>query len=678
MKGLVFAAALYLIAPGHPDAFLNGLPLGQAGTSILILLIAAWAWTRGSGSPRPRPVFVQVVVVAIVLKVAVSAVTLHSGWLAEYYANDQFTPPVQRSLDFRDLTATRIDRELRFVDTQFPVHFFNSVPFNFGVRREETEPFSVRWRGYVHNDEPLTLAAESRGDLEMLVDDRPADPTAAVGPGEHVIEVRYRKPRNTQGLVLVGPRDAGGSLREWRAGEVTPLPASASRRAMTRMLVVVAWVLHAIVAAVLIAGAGPSLAAKARAAWLMTRANPVQGLHHWVAPVVLVGLTAQGFWKSRHLVGHVWTLTGGDDWWAFESNARDVVLNGWLMNNGAATGGAFNVYPGYGYFLGAVHVLTGESLAGVVLANFVALAAATIFVYGLARMLTTPLAAYVAVGWVLALEQLDFVRYYTVTLLSENLFFLLVAATLYLLVRFTQSRGWWWLAGGAVCGGLATATRPTMLLYLPVVAVVIGGAVLVRDGWRRGAAAALLLATLWMIAISPITLRNYLVSGSPVLVTAGQGRTFLDYNLPPGGADQNLKYYQSFSGTNLSALKTLLWILWDHPEPTLRLWGFKVAFSLGMVHWMGNTPHPELVLTSVLYLTAIVLVPAARSSGALIVHAFVVTHLATLLLTTPWNYGYRMLLAMFMVMPIFVGALFARPLEAWLLRRRPAGSAAPA
>ena len=211
-------------------------------------------------------------------------------------------------------------------------------------------------------------------------------------------------------------------------------------------------------------------------------------------------------------------------------------------------------------------------------------------------------------AWLLVLEQLDFVRYYTVTLLSENLFFLLVAATLYLFVRFANRGGWVWLAGAAVCGGLATGTRPTMLLYLPLAILLAAVIAMRRDGWRAAAGAGLLVASLWLVGVAPFTLRNYLVSGTPVLVTAGQGRTFLDYNLPPGTNEENGKYFQSFTGTNAAALKTLLWILWDHPSYTLRNWGHKIGFSLGMTHWMGLAPHPEFVLTSLLYLAAIILV----------------------------------------------------------------------
>ena len=670
MRVLVFAAAAYLVAPGHPDIALAGLPLGQAGTTLLILLIATWAWTRGTPFPAPRPSLTGVVFIAIAMKLMLAAVVPQSGWLAEYFANDRFEPPVQRSLDFRGLNATRIDRQLSFADKQFPVHFFNDVSFNFGFRREVTEPFSVYWRGHLENAQPLTLDGEARGDLIVAVDSKPTVLPAAIDPGTHVIEVRYRKPRDVEGSVRVSPRDEGG-VRSWRIGEVTPQPVPSSRRSLARFLAVAAWLLHAAVAIVVVVGLRPAVVARAGNAWTAVTRDPIEGLHHWVPAVVLLLLTAQGLWKSRHLIGHVWTLTGGDDWWAFESGARDVWLNGWLMNNGLEGGIPFFMYPGYAYFLAAVHGLTGESIAGLLLANFVILAGATILVYLLARELVTPIAAYLAVVWLLLLEQLAFVRYYTVTLLSENLFFILVAATLYFLVRFMSRWRAATVAMAGVCGGLATATRPTMMLYLPVAMLLVGYASLRRDGWHRSVLALLLLVVLWMTAISPITLRNYVVSGRPVLVTEGQGRTFIYYNMPAGDDESLKKYFVGFTGSNLSAVTTLLQIFWDYPAATLRQWGHKLGFSLGMVHWHGSSPHPELLLTSALYILSIVLVSAARTLRAMVVHAFVATHLSTLLLTVPWNYGYRMLLAMFLVMPIFAAALVARPLAAWLGRRYP-------
>ena len=93
-------------------------------------------------------------------------------------------------------------------------------------------------------------------------------------------------------------------------------------------------------------------------------------------PVVILGLTLQGLWKSRHLVDHVFTLTGGDDWLAFEMNARDILFNGWLLPRGDAAGQGRSLFrvSRLRYFVAGVHWLTGDSLAGVILINFVCLA----------------------------------------------------------------------------------------------------------------------------------------------------------------------------------------------------------------------------------------------------------------------------------------------------------------
>ena len=89
-------------------------------------------------------------------------------------------------------------------------------------------------------------------------------------------------------------------------------------------------------------------------------------------------------------------------------------------------GHAFFIYPGYIYFVAAVHRLTGESLVGCRAREFCG--AWDRHGIGLRNRLPPDHQARRPDrgGWLLALQQLDFVRYYTMTLLSENLFFLLV------------------------------------------------------------------------------------------------------------------------------------------------------------------------------------------------------------------------------------------------------------
>ena len=670
MRVLVFAAALYLLAPGHPDVILSGVPLGQTGAFLFIVILLCWAWTRDV-APRISPRLIRALGIAIAVKFALSFVVPHSGWLAAYYANDQLQPPVRRSIDFSIPNATRIDRQVSFVDTEFPVHFFNEHGFNYGFRREATEAFSVLWRGYLHAPEPLNIRHEARGDVRVSIDGVAATANPiAVPAGDHTIEVEYRKAKEIEGIVHVRPLDAAGAVREWRIGEITPAPASPAQRAAARWLLFVQWLVHLIAAALVAIGIAPALAEKLRRIRTLGGIDKASQL---VMPAVVLGLSLQGLWKSRHLVDRVFTLTGGDDWLAFEMNARDILFNGWLLLRGLPPGKGlpYFEYPGYGYFVAGVHWLTGDSLAGIILINFVCLAIATVLVHAIARRLVDDRAAIIAVLWLLAIEQMDFVRYYTVTLLSENLFFMLVALTLYWFVRFIMTGAWWTLIAGAMAGGFAAATRPTMLLFLPVALIILPLARLKRDGIARAAMVPLVVVVFWLAAISPFTYRNYVMSGKPVLITEGQARTFIDYNLVEGQHAKNQKYLEDFRNSNLSAAIILLRILWDFPAETLHNWGTKAGFGFGMVHWMGaaNRPHPELPLTSIMYLAALVLLRESRTIGAWLVHGFIFTHLATLLLTMPANYGYRMVLSMYLFMVIFAAALAARPIGRWLDRR---------
>lgn len=83
----------------------------------------------------------------------------------------------------------------------------------------------------------------------------------------------------------------------------------------------------------------------------------------------------------------------------------------------------------------------------------------------------------------------------------------------------------------------------------------------------------------------------------------------------------------------------------------------KVIFSLGFVNLQsGYRPHPELLLTMFGWLAAIALVPAARARQAWPAHLFALSHLATMVLTLPWVYGYRLILPTFVIIPVFAAA----------------------
>jgi hypothetical protein len=654
-------AALYILAPGHPALPFAGIPIGQSG----VVALVAVALVSAAAAHRRVPLAASAAMAALIMvKLAAWAQVPEPGWLAHYYANATFDGPTERSIDYRSLSATRIDRRLAFDDTSFPVHFFNDRRFNRGFRREYTEPFSARWIGHLHADTDLTVSVVTRvrGTATLLLDGREvANGTLALSPGWHELEARYSKPANTEGLFELG---GSTSADEAVLARVLPQAVVESRSTGWSALLVMAMLAHlAALALVFRIAAGPvrSWLADVRRELGADGASAVLRLLH---PAIVAGLTAQGLWKSRHLVGHVWTLTGGDDWITFEYNAREVVLNGVLMTEGnpLGQGTAYFAYPGYTYFTALVHVVVGESLAGVILMNFVVLAVATLFVLRLARVLVPAPAAVLAVAWLLALEQADFVRYYTVTLLSENLFFATSAGAVLGFTRYGLDGAMRRSVEGGVWGGASAVTRPSMMFYLPFALGILGVADWKRRRPLRAVAAIVVAFAAWMLVISPVTIRNYLVSGEPILITSGQAKSFIDYNMPP----ENQRFYlDMYDGSLTSAVIALGWMLVQQPRAFLGAVAHKIGFALGMVHWaQGISPHPELLLTSVLYLAAFFLVPAARSFAALPVHFFVFTHLLAVTLSLPWNYGYRMILPMYPLMSVFAMAVPARLLLA--------------
>lgn len=678
----LIVTALYLLAPGHPDLPLRGLPTGLTGAVALIGLVTAFAWSRARDHvARPPRALIAVLAVACALKLALAIGATPSGWVARYYANEAFQPPLERSTDYKADDRTRVDRTIDFSDTTFPVHFFNEYRFNHGFRREYTDPFSVHWSGYVRLPEARTLAlvAEAKGALRVEIDGGTvidlaspatlgrAQADAPLQVGEHLIEVRYVKPAETEGLVRVLRAD-DGPTRVMR-DEVSPQSTPGWRRSIARPLVVVGWLAHAMVFVALVWWLGRAVSSGLREVGMVARRDIVSALDLVATPSVMLLLVAQGCWKARHLVDHVWTLTAGDDWFAFETEARDILIHGPMMTEGAIVGRGepFFYYPGYGYFLAIVHRITGESLAGVILVNFLMLALATVLVYRLARLLVGPRAALGALAWLLVLEQADFVRYYTVTLLSENLFVSTSAATVFALTRYLTGGSTRHLILAAIAGGVSALTRPSIMLFLPLAIVLVA-----ISRWRRSGVApavthAIVFVAIWMITIAPATIRNFIMSGDPVLIAAGQAKTFITYNLPSGEVQQ---YNDAFDGTMASAGVILIRILLDHPAEFLSNIATKLGFTLGMVHWMGGaiSPHPELVVTSALYILGLVVVPQARALAAAPLHFFVVTHLATLMLTMPSNYGYRLLLPMYLFMPVVAAATTHRACQRIMAR----------
>src|SRR5262249_28784974 len=121
-------------------------------------------------------------------------------------------------------------------------------------------------------------------------------------------------------------------------------------------------------------------------------------------------------------------------------------------------------------------------------------------------------------------------------LFNENLYMPLVMASLVVLVtlaRRDRPVSWWQalLAGGLL--GATAISRSQFLLCVPF------GLLIVWLAWRRQALRALLMTALIgvgvVLAIVPVTARNWVVSGQLVPISSSGGASLLEFHRPPPG-----------------------------------------------------------------------------------------------------------------------------------------------
>jgi hypothetical protein len=676
---LAALVVLYLAAPGHRELLVHGVPLGPEGTALAAATVVLGVVFRGVRFER-RTFFAigGTVVLLLVARVILGLPSTPSGWTARYFANDQWAGTPEWSSDYRNPAATRIDRRIDFRDNTFPAHYLNDYEFNYGDRREVTVPMSIEWQAFTSLDSPRTIrmTLRARGAATFAVDGRmllsasaPKAPqtvetVTTLAPGTHELLVRYLKPADTDGLIeaqAIGVDAAAGAPTEL---VVTPSRANPNRSDRLLPVARVVDVLLLVVFAI----------ASAYAARVLWRSGGT-ALESWLTLGLCALFGIQGWRQAITFVGRVRPLNAGDDWWGFESSARDILHHGLLLTRGKPIGQAdpYFYHPLYCYFLAAVHSLTGESLFGPVFVQFLILATVAAIMWRFAAELFGTLAAGVGLAALVLIFELDFTRYYTVTLLSENLYILTVTLTIVPFARWMRDGARTDLLRMGFWGGVSTVTRPPMLLYLFPALLLIAIVSIQRSRRVRIAlVSATIVAATWLAMVAPATLRNIIVAHRYVLVSDVQSSSVLTYNLPP--TVSAAEYGARFLGTFASALNVIGQIGREHP---LALMGFearKIGFSLGMIHWAGGyRPHPELVAISALYFGMCVASPRMRSRPLWPVHLFVLVHVGSMLLTMPWNYGYRMILPPF----VFTTTIAAAAFTARVASRRPGAGQRP-
>ncbi|HEX6085408.1 MAG TPA: glycosyltransferase family 39 protein [Thermoanaerobaculia bacterium] len=608
---------------------------GEAGAGIAAIVLFAGVFFRQARLRRKTTLILLTLgVLFTAARLVLALRTPAAGWTGRYYVNETWSGQPE--------WPVRVDREIDFAGETFPLHYLNTYGERYraeGENRGNALPLSVDWTGYIYLESgrvvPIELAA--RGIATLDIDGRRVrEPRVPLSAGSHALRVRYTKPPATE-----------GAIRLSLPYVVTPEPSARPYPVWLRTAA------RVVDGALLILGACV-LFALTRAIWPLTRAQKI------VAALYL-GIGLQGWLIARRMYGgKAVALTQWDDWFSYEASAREVLQHGPLMTFGAPLGAGepYVWHPLYCYFLAGMHVLTGEGLFGPVFAQYLIVAIVAILLF---RFLAARFGEPAAIGGIVAflcVFQMAFIRNYTYRLLTENLYILPLTLLLICFVRWAERGAWRDLVAAGFLGGVSSITRPATMLYLiPALVLVL---IIAFRRRRPVVASVLVMGLFWMLGIAPVTLRNRVVSGRWVLISDVPSRlSDLARDLTPGIPVQ---------GTTQLALRSIGDAIAREPARVARHELKKLGYTAGLTHLAGFPFHPELLGVTLLYLAMLVASPRLRELRFWPMHLFVLTHAVLMLITIPWNYGYRLLLPAY----VFTSTLGATALVAKVsFRMRP-------
>ena len=601
----------YFAVPNDAGGLVHGLPLGPLEAAALLMI----AWLAATRVRLPGAPLVAMLLAATYL--AGVAIPGAPGLRARYFANAAGSGAHERSTEFRGDAFTRIDRELTFAPDgrQAPLPFFNdNSRFNFykaGEPDRRRLPFAVRWSGLWWVDGERTRvyldAPGAAGELHIdgaevvavgAAGGSPAIHEVALTPGWHRLDVTFSSPTGSPRVFSSGVMDGDrrvpfdGSMvatQQVRSWQMTS--ARALRRikaaADLALLALLAWVF-----ASTLVGAVHQLRQPNTPASRLT-----QVMLAFAAVAATEALVFALPWWQQNMV-----LIGGDDTMTYEGYARDILLNGILMNGGLPPGQGepFYYQAFYPYFLAAAHAAFGESMFGPVLLQRLLAALAvwklvdiTVqFASDRAWVAALPISALFVAWkfWPIAAQPLN-----------ESLYVPLLVATTASLIRTCRYPAWRSALTSGVLSGLTTITRSTALLAWAVVWPACWWAM---KGLPRRHAIVAVIAVSTLAIFSLIAVRNWIVAGVFAPTSTELGITLLGGNEPPPGVSIDLTaradLYRRFRITDPTAIVIEYAI--KAPALFARNMGRKVLFALGFYEpyapgW-GYSPVYILVWTT--------------------------------------------------------------------------------
>jgi hypothetical protein len=652
----VLAFLIFLLVPGAPDSEFAGMPvMGPAlicflASVVVLIFVAMFAPLRRIGVG-----WAIALISLAVVKGGLAPWTFPEGWRAVYEVIDlRGTAPIS-FIAGPSARPFRIDRRIDFNGPFFNLPFFNDI-FRYSehyspLRRDVEFSFRVQWTGYMVLDEqePLSFTVSCAGDLSFNVDTKsefdgkcPGEgsfniSTRMLPKGPHLIQARYTKPPFSTPRAVVQP---DGPLR------ITPLrvtPRAASRNALlTQLTTVLGWGACALLLLSLWRAYSPVTQAM--------RIIATDGLRRVVVIAAFTTLLAMAVNASLGYRNVTVNILTGDDPLAYEGFARDIFFNGLLLASWKAP---FYFYPFYPYVLAVAHILFGEDLTSAVILHGLCLASLVLLFWRLGWK-DLP-------GWGLAigLVALGYYcrKYYFPFMLNaytDHLFaalaFVAIGASVWALA--SESRFAWFLAGLAIA--FAAATRPSMMTYPAVLGLFV---VLGRKDrptrWRVGAA--LTIVAGFLVGLLPFAIRNWIVSKKVVLLVNSwiQIPYFLYAPEEPNRA------------TLVSGLGEALQQAWrmaaERPMHVLIIELRKLGFTFGWLR-LGPPGEPatwDFIVLSLLFVTALILRRIPRGV-TLVVSAFALSHVASMVLAAPWSYVYKPILPLHLAFLFGAGFLLAR------------------
>lgn len=671
LVGLVVA---YLLVAGHPLAWLFGVPLSLAAIVILIL-VAGWVTaTRGRA---PGAAWFAVGLVALLSAKFASGAFAPAYGLSAEYRTGSTAAGVERSTDWPGLAATRIDGALAFRGADFPVHFFNDAHrFNYftaAAPRRDALPFDVGWRGYFWARTPgeYRFELEANGRASLAVGEsvggsteiesglrvRTTNATVELSPGLHPIAIRFARPAEEMPWLVVSVVEPGGAAAVLGPPLTVRAAIEPSRLEFDWALVGLARVIDLAFVTLLVGLVVLHMARGRRAC----STAPADRLERPLLGLYTVAALLAELWSHRPLLGQTILLSGGNDWLAYEGFARQVVLDGPLLTEGKALGqgAAFYYQPLYIYWLALAHWVGGEGLFAPLYGNAVLGVLTALLVYALARELFGRAAAAAALLVFTVLRATVFAPTAGL-LLSENLLFPLVPLFLLLLARAATGGRLVPVVMAGVALGLGGLTRTTPLALMPIAALVLAVANR-RLGLTRSAAATRVAAfgAACLLTLSPATARNYLVSGKPVLITTSTSANLWETHRPSAQVDlSRIDRDSLYEALDLDRYtREVLEYIRQDPLGYAASMAAMGLFAVGVVGAPDGVleVHVGLLGMTFAYVATTLALPRARALPTWFLHGYVLSHLALMSLFLSNQYGFRLILPMYVAMTPIVG-----------------------